>query len=65
MRIDFFCAWWGLDHLGIEGMVERVAELGYDGIETFVPADAGGRARLARAIDAAGLAWSPKARPPS
>ena len=56
MRIDFFCAWWGLDHLGLEGMVARVAELGYDGIETFVPGDAAERSRLGRAIEAAGLA---------
>lgn len=55
VRLTFFCPWWGLDHLGVEAMVDRVASAGYDGIETFVPADPVERARLRRAIDAAGL----------
>lgn len=56
MELQFFCAWWGLDHLGIEAMVELVAERGYDGIETFVPADGVARRRLATAIERAGVA---------
>lgn len=56
MELQFFCAWWGLDHLGIEGMVDFVGSRGYDGIETFVPADPAERRRLARAIERGGLA---------
>ena len=56
MRLQFFAAWWGRDAGGIESMVDEVAASGYDGIETFVPADAATRRRLRRAIDAAGLA---------
>jgi hypothetical protein len=55
MRLKFFCPWWGLDHLEIEAMVDRIASSGYDGIETYVPADPAARTRLRRAIDAAGL----------
>ena len=53
--LSFLAAWWGSNHLGVEAMVRRVADAGYDGIETFVPADAGERTRLADAIGAAGL----------
>jgi hypothetical protein len=56
MRLQFFAAWWGRDGDGIEAMVDEVAMSGYDGIETFVPADPGDRQRLARAIERSGLA---------
>jgi hypothetical protein len=56
MRLQFFAAWWGRDGAGIEAMVDEVAASGYDGIETFVPADDGERLRLARAIERSGLA---------
>lgn len=57
MVLQFFCPWWGLDHLSIEAMVDFVAEAGFDGIETFVPARSVDQARLTKAIDGAGLAW--------
>jgi hypothetical protein len=56
MRLLFFAAWWGRDGDGIEAMVDEVATSGYDGIETFVPADEAERLRLARAIERSGLA---------
>jgi hypothetical protein len=56
MRQQFFAAWWGRDGDGVEAMVDEVATSGYDGIETFVPADAATRRRLATAIERAGLA---------
>jgi len=56
VRLQFFAAWWGRDAGGIEAMVEEVAASGYDGIETFVPADPAERRRLATAIERAGLA---------
>jgi sugar phosphate isomerase/epimerase len=56
VRLRFFAAWWGRDGDGVEPMVEEVASSGYDGIETFVPADSRERQRLARAIERAGIA---------
>lgn len=56
MQLSFFAAWWGRDAAGIEAMVDEVAASGYDGIETFVPVDAGERHRLRRAVERAGLA---------
>jgi hypothetical protein len=56
MRLQFFAAWWGRDGAGIEAMIDEVASSGYDGIETFVPADPGERQRLAQAIERSGLA---------
>ena len=55
MELTFYAAWWGRDSEGVDAMVESVAESGYDGIETFVPADPGERASLARAIARSGL----------
>lgn len=55
MRLQFFAAWWGRDGDGIDAMVDEVATSGYDGIETFVPADPAERRRLAAAIERAGL----------
>lgn len=55
MRLSFFAAWWGRDADGVEAMVDDVAAEGYDGIETFVPADGAERQRLRRAIERAGL----------
>jgi len=55
VRLLFFAAWWGRDRDGVEAMVGEVAASGYDGIETFVPADAAERQRLATAVERAGL----------
>lgn len=37
MDIKYFCAWWGLNHLGLEGMVKKIKAAGFDGIECFIP----------------------------
>lgn len=37
MILKIFCAWWGLDHLGIEGMIKKVSKAGFDGIECYIP----------------------------
>ena len=55
MLLVFFAAWWGRDGDGVDAMVDEVAGSGYDGIETFVPADPTERRRLATAIQRAGL----------
>lgn len=55
MELTFFAAWWGRDGRGVEPMVAEVAESGYDGIETFVPAGDAERVRLRRAIERSGL----------
>ena len=39
MEIKVFCAWWGLDHLGMEGMLNKIKGAGFDGIEVFAPID--------------------------
>ncbi len=39
MQLKIFCAWWGLDHLGLEGMIKKIKEKGYDGIECFIPSE--------------------------
>lgn len=55
MELIFYAAWWGRDGVGIDAMVESVAESGYDGIETFVPADRRRRNALAKTIARSGL----------
>jgi len=55
MKIKYFCASWGLDDLGIEAMVEKIREAGFDGVETGIPADPGGQARLRNALRGSGL----------
>ena len=55
MELVFYAAWWGRDGDGLDAMVASVAESGYDGIETFVPADPRRRAALGHAIATAGL----------
>lgn len=37
MKIKYFAAWWGLDHLGLEGMIKQIKEYGFDGIECYIP----------------------------
>lgn len=38
MDIKYFCSWWGLDHLGLEPMLLKIKEAGFDGIEIGIPA---------------------------
>ena len=37
MEIKYFCSWWGLDHLGLEPMLEKIKSAGFDGVEIGVP----------------------------
>lgn len=37
--VQYFCSWWGLDHLGLEPMLSKIAEGGYDGVEIGIPED--------------------------
>lgn len=46
MELKIFCAWWGLDHLGIEGMLRKIKSAGFDGVEVFAPLDPGEREQL-------------------
>ncbi len=46
MKIKYFCAWWGLSHLGLEGMIRKIKTAGFDGIESFVPFEEEERALL-------------------
>lgn len=39
MEIKYFCSWWGLDHLGLESMLNKIKSAGFDGIEIGVPTD--------------------------
>ncbi len=38
MRIKYFCASWGIDHLGIEPMLEKIKDAGFAGVEMGIPA---------------------------
>lgn len=46
MKILFFCAWWGLDHLGTEGMLSKIKAAGFDGVEIGIPTDSAERDKL-------------------
>lgn len=39
MELKVFCAWWGLDHLGVDSMLEQIKSWGYDGVEIGIPWD--------------------------
>ncbi len=51
MDIKYFCAWWGLDHLGMEGMLHKIKEAGFDGVEVFAPLEAEERELLKRLLE--------------
>ena len=51
MDIKYYCAWWGLDHLGMEGMLRKIKEAGYDGAEVFAPLEARERDLLKRLLE--------------
>ena len=50
MKLKVFCAWWGLDHLGFEGMVRKIKENGFDGIECFIPMEEDDRKLLRKLL---------------
>ncbi|WP_373497310.1 hypothetical protein [Aquiflexum sp.] len=37
MELKIFCAWWGLDHLGLDAMLKQIKYWGYDGVEIGIP----------------------------
>jgi len=37
MDIKYFCSWWGLDNLGLEEMLRKIKEAGFDGVEIGIP----------------------------
>ena len=55
MELKIFCSWWGIDHLGIEGMLKKVRDAGYDGIEVFAPQTPEDRETLQTQLDELGL----------
>ena len=51
MEIKVFCAWWGLDHLGMEGMLNKIKGAGFDGVEVFAPIEPGERETMQRLLE--------------
>lgn len=37
MKIKFFCSQWGLEGLGMERMLQKISDAGFDGVEMGVP----------------------------
>ena len=37
MKLICSCAWWGLDHLGLEGMLKKIKQAGFDAVEIGIP----------------------------
>lgn len=57
MDIKILCPVWGHEGVPIEEFALRVKEAGFDGLDTWVPADRAGRQRLHRVIRELGLVW--------
>ena len=55
MTVGVFVSSWGLEPLGIDGMLDRVAAAGFDGVEVAVPEDPAAQARLRAGLDRTGL----------
>lgn len=55
MKIYYGCAWWGLDHLGIQGMLSKIKEAGFDAVEMYVPKTRKEQSDLRRWLDKLGL----------
>ncbi len=51
MKLKVFCAWWGLEHLGLEGMIEKIKINGFDGIECYIPNDSKDRTLLKKLLN--------------
>lgn len=51
MRVNILCPQWGHEHLDIAEFVEKVKAAGYDGIDTWVPAEKSQRTRLLRCME--------------
>lgn len=46
MQIKMFSSTWGLESLGIRGMLEKIQQAGFDGVETGIPTDPTARDEL-------------------
>ena len=50
-HIKYFCAWWGLDHMGLEVMIKKIKQAGFDGLEIAIPIDKKERNELRTLLD--------------
>lgn len=46
MEIKYFCSWWGIDHLGIEPMIKKIKDAGFNGIEIGIPYKSSAKSKL-------------------
>ena len=51
MEVKFFCAWWGLDHLGMATLLTKIKHYGYDGVEIGIPDNSDERKLLRGLLD--------------
>ena len=51
MRVKYFCSWWGLDHLGIEKMLQQIKAARFDGVEIGIPNGQEQREQLRKLLD--------------
>jgi len=55
MKVLIGCPWWGLDHLGIEKMLQTISLWGYDAVETGIPESSKEQLLLRKALKDRGL----------
>lgn len=55
MEVKLLSALWGYEDQPLEFMLDRIAGAGYQGVDTFMPEDAGERKRLLRELRSRGL----------
>lgn len=51
MHIKMFSSTWGLEALGMRGMLEKIKHAGFDGVETGIPIDSAARDELRALLD--------------
>lgn len=51
MKLQILCPQWGHEHLELEAFLEKVKDAGYDGIDTWVPAQKSERQKLIQLLD--------------
>lgn len=55
MKVLYFCASWGLHHLDMETMLDKIKSAGFDGIETDIPTDKTKRKQLKTLLESFNL----------
>lgn len=55
MQIKMFCSGWGIDHLSLRGMLTKIKDAGFDGVEFGIPTDPAVRDELRTLLDELGL----------